>query len=234
MSEFDPIEVTQFSLAELEAIVGVAEDYESYVCVHAYHDRSYTRALDAGVKCFEHGFIVSEETVRRMSETEGVFWSFQAWASYTLLGQGQFPTFFTADQRRKATQAAAGVAQVATWMKKYDVPIVLGSDMFGEDMWPSLVENIISPTTIPDAGYTTVDVMRSSTSIPGRILIDYTGPAQNNYKDGVLGVIAEGAYADLLLHRRSPLDDITALRDDDNLAVIMKDGRVYKNTLDRS
>jgi imidazolonepropionase-like amidohydrolase len=46
-----------------------------------------------------------------------------------------------------------------------------------------------------------------------------------------LGVIKQGAYADLLIIDGNPLEDLTILRDRDNLMVIMKDGKVYKNTL---
>ena len=58
-SEFDPIHMTQFSLDEMKAAVEVAEDYGTYVLCHAYHDRSINRALDAGVRSIEHGFLMS-------------------------------------------------------------------------------------------------------------------------------------------------------------------------------
>ena len=55
----------------------------------------------------------------------------------------------------------------------------------------------------------------------------------NPYQDGPLGVVEEGAYADLLLVDGNPLEDILLLADPDlNLKVIMKDGVIYKNTLD--
>jgi imidazolonepropionase-like amidohydrolase len=58
-----------------------------------------------------------------------------------------------------------------------------------------------------------------------------TGP-RNPYQDGPLGVISEGAYADLLIVDGNPLDDITILEDyEANIRLIMKDGRIYKNTL---
>ena len=56
-SEFDPLHTTQYSLDELKAIVGVAEDYGTYVLVHAYHDRSVNRAIDAGVRVIDHNFL---------------------------------------------------------------------------------------------------------------------------------------------------------------------------------
>ena len=63
-SEFDPIHMTQLSLEEMKAIVGVAEDYGTYVTAHAYHDRAVNRFIDAGGRCVEHNFLVSEETIK--------------------------------------------------------------------------------------------------------------------------------------------------------------------------
>ena len=82
---FDPLEATQYSLEEMKAIVGVANDFRSYVAIHGYHDNSYNRALDAGVKGFEHGFLITEPTVKRMAKTEGVYWSWQPFGSLYLI-----------------------------------------------------------------------------------------------------------------------------------------------------
>ena len=58
-----------------------------------------------------------------------------------------------------------------------------------------------------------------------------SGP-RNRFRDGPLGVIAEGAYADLIIVEGNPLEDITILSNpDDNLRLIMKDGEIYKNML---
>jgi len=59
-----------------------------------------------------------------------------------------------------------------------------------------------------------------------------SGPMMNPYLDGPLGVIQKGAYADMLLVDGNPLEDIMLLTDPEkNLLVIMKDGKIYKNTL---
>jgi len=59
-----------------------------------------------------------------------------------------------------------------------------------------------------------------------------SGPMMNPYLDGPLGVIQEGAYADILLVNGNPLKDILLLTNPEkNLSLIMKDGKIYKNTL---
>ncbi len=126
-SDFDPIEVTQFSLEEMRAMQGVADEYGSYACVHAYHDRSVNRALDAGIKCIEHGFLLSEKTVKRMKK-EGAFWGFQSYAGYKLTSsRDKMPSFFKEEHIVKALKASAGLKQVNEWMRKHGVLIHSGA-----------------------------------------------------------------------------------------------------------
>lgn len=226
-SVYDPLEMAGYTTEELKAIVQVAEDYQSYVAVHAYHDISYNRALDAGVKCFEHGFLISEDTVKRMA-AENVVFSFQPYGGYTMFA-GEFPDWFTADMRAKGARVHKGTAQVAKWMKKHGVFMVLGSDMFGDDT-KFAIDNVIAPVTIPDAGYTSFDCMKMATSNAGKVLA-MSGPARDYYKEAPLGVIEESAWADILLYDGNPIKDIKIIADDNNLKLIMKDGKIYKNTI---
>jgi imidazolonepropionase-like amidohydrolase len=72
--------------------------------------------------------------------------------------------------------------------------------------------------------------LRQATSINAEVL-ELSGP-RNPYP-GKLGVIEEGAYADLLIINGNPLDDITVLTDPErNLVLIMKDGKIYKNEIE--
>lgn len=58
------------------------------------------------------------------------------------------------------------------------------------------------------------------------------GDFRNPYPEGKVGVIQHGAYADLLVMDGNPLEDISVLtRPEENLRIIMKDGKIYKNTL---
>ena len=54
---------------------------------------------------------------------------------------------------------------------------------------------------------------------------------RNPYPAGELGIVKEGAYADLLLVDGNPLENLSAVTDKKNLKIIMKDGVIYKNTL---
>ena len=129
-SEFDPLHATQFSPEEMKAAVEVAKDYGSYAIVHAYHDRSVNRAIDAGVKVIEHNFLVSEKTIKRMKK-EGVALSAQAVMSLEAFAEPEKITFFSPDQKAKAKKVNSGAKQMFKWALKHDLLIVTGGDMFG-------------------------------------------------------------------------------------------------------
>ena len=73
-------------------------------------------------------------------------------------------------------------------------------------------------------------MIRQATSVNGELL-KLTGPL-NPYAEGPIGVIAKGAYADLLIVDGNPIKELALLtKPEENLKLIMKDGVVYKNTL---
>jgi imidazolonepropionase-like amidohydrolase len=228
-SVYDPLELNSPSPAEMKAAVQVANEYYSYVAIHGYTDAAYNKALDAGVKSFEHGFLISEETVKRMAK-EGVWWSWQPFGSYNTFGKGNFPFWFTPDMRKKGALVAKGSVQVPKWMKKHGVKMFVGSDMFGWDNWKNALVNAAYPVEVP-AGFSSLEAMKLSTSFAGQALRELTAPSRNAYKDAKLGVIEEGAWADLLIWKGDPTQNVKLILVADNLIFIMKDGKAYKNLL---
>lgn len=222
-SEFDPIHATQMSVEEMEAIVEIARDYGSYVKVHAYHDRSVNRAIDAGVRVIEHNFLVSEDTIIRMAE-EGVALSAQAVMSLEAFADPESITFFSADQKNKARQVNAGAEQMFKWAIEHDVLIVTGGDMFGPDVVRQ-AENVLWFNKIAENNLL---ALQTATSNAAHVL-GWSGE-MNPYKEGSLGVIEEGGYADIILVDGNPLEDLEAILRQ-NVDFVMKDGLVYKNWL---
>ena len=226
-SEFDPIHMTQFSEEEMRAAVEVAKDYGTYVMAHAYHDRSVNRCIDAGVKVIEHNFLVSEETIKRMKENE-VALSAQVVMSLVAFAKPEEITFFSADQKKKASQVYQGAKQMFTWAKKHDLIVVTGGDMFGPAYTSTQATNITSLVDL--MGWEPVEALRTATSNAGMVL-SWSGE-MNPYKEGKIGIIEDGAYADLIIVNGDPLDNIKLIEDYiNNFKLIMKDGVVYKNTL---
>jgi len=229
-SVYDPIDLNSPSLEEMKAAVQVANEYGSYVAIHGYTDAAYNKSLDAGVKCYEHGFLISEETVIRMAE-EGVWWSWQAFGSFNTFGMGNFPDWFTDDMREKGAAVAAGSVQVPKWMKKYGVKMFVGSDMFGWDNWHNALVNVTYPVEITDSPFTSLDAMKLSTSFAGQALLELSAPSRNPFKGAKLGVIEQGAWADILIWNDDPTQNIKLILEPGNLLFIMKDGKAYKNLL---
>jgi imidazolonepropionase-like amidohydrolase len=223
-SEFDPLHMTQLTLEEMEAAVAIAADYGTYVIAHAYHDSSVNRAIDAGVRMIEHNFLVSEETVIRMKE-EGVGLDIQAVMSLQAFGNPEAITFFNADQKAKATQVNAGAAQMMKWAVKHELLMTTGGDMFGPDLYRQADNIIWFNDEIANNPYL---ALKTATGNAGEVLTWSGG--MNPYKEGTIGTIVEGGYADIILINGNPLEDIHTLGRV-TVDFVMKDGLVYKNWL---
>jgi imidazolonepropionase-like amidohydrolase len=227
-SVFDPLEIMGATQEEIEAAVEIATDYGTYVAIHAYHDRSYTRALDAGVRSFEHGFLVTEPIVERMAALgQDIVWTFQCFMSVNTFGAYEsMPDFFTHEQKLKGVAVGKGARNAAMLMKKHGVFIIGGSDMFGYPYKDIIKQDL---TCNVDAGFTPAEALTHWTGNAG-IVLKWSGPL-DPYPTYEIGTIKAGAYADLLLWSANPLEDIKVVLDEDKLNFIMKDGLIYKNTM---
>lgn len=230
-SEFDPLEIMGLAKDEVSRAVEISADNGTYVATHAYHDASYNRSLDLGVRSFEHGFLISEDTVKRMKKMQkdgaDIVWSFQCFMSVNTFGTYEsMPGFFTHEQKLKGVAVGKGARQVSRWMRDHDVFMVGGSDMFTAPYSARIKEDISCNV---GAGFTPAQALKHYTGNAG-IVLTWSGP-KNPYPTYKLGTIAAGAYADVLLWDGNPLDNIDVILDEDNLDLVMKDGVVYKNAM---
>lgn len=218
-SNFDPIDVTEYSKEEIEAAVGAAEDWGTYVAVHGYTPRAIQRAIEAGVKSVEHGQLVDEPTIKMMAE-KGVWLSTQPF----LDDEDAIPTAPGSDNERKYRQVADGTAKAYTLAKQYGVKIAFGTDIQFNPIGTERQSRYLPKLT---RWFTPAETLKMATADNAELLA-LSGP-RNPYP-GKLGVVEEGALADLLLVNGDPLANITLLEDPaSNLLVVMKDGKVYKN-----
>lgn len=220
-TDYDPLDTVQYSLPELRAAVEAAADWHTYVTVHAYTDEAVNRALDAGVKVIEHGHLLGADTLRRI-KSEGAFLSSQSFGfirAYSAAAEG--------NRGRKAKAVMDGVDTLMNTAKKIDLPVAFGTDSFGS---MRAYRAAVREFGHRRRWFDSVEILKQATSHNAKLL-ELTGP-RNPYQDGPLGVLQPGAYADLLLVDGDPLSDVTLLEDhENNIQLIMKDGRVYKNTL---
>ena len=219
----DPLFAPQYSAEELAAGVEEAKRYGTYVAVHAQTNAGVVAALDAGAISIEHGLILEEETVKRMAEV-GAYYDPQAFLA--LQDVSKNPMFQDPIQQEKNRQVAKGTPQAIEWAKQYGVKILWGSDVFfGDDAF----QNFRQEFAYRDRFFTPIEQLQQVTGNNGEVL------GRSGWKDpyphGDLGVIKEGAYADILLIDGDPTRDIRLLMDSANIILIMKDGEIYKNAL---
>lgn len=214
-SEYDPVDVSQYTFDELKAAVEAAEDWNSYVTVHAYTDRAIRRAIEAGVRCIEHGQMASEETLALMRD-RGVWLSLQVLRPTTA---DMSP--LRAEKRRPVIEGQPRVFEAA---KRLGVKLAWGTDFLFE---PALNREQNANLLALKQWFTPPEILKLVTHDNAQLLA-LSGP-RSPYK-GELGVVREGALADLLLVNGDPIANIDLLADPEhNFALIMKDGRIYKN-----
>jgi imidazolonepropionase-like amidohydrolase len=218
---YSPLDIDQFTDAELGAAAQVADSFGSYFMVHAYYDNAVSRAIDFGAKSVEHGHLMTEPVVKKMAE-QGVFLVVEA-----LMSMSDGSPDFTPEQMKKFQLAKAGFMEMIELAKKYKLKIAVGSDTFlSREAYDLQALEWSARSKL----FTPLEILRQATSI-GAELIQLAGP-RNRYNEGPLGVIKEGAYADLIIIEGNPFEDITILSDPEkHLSLIMKDGKIYKNTL---
>ena len=217
-SPYDPIDVTQYTEAELRAAVEAAEDWGTYVMVHAYTPRAISRSVRAGVRCIEHGHLADDPTAQLMAET-GTWWSLQPFLD-------DEDAYVVPDPagRAKQLQVTAGTDSSYALARKHGVKVAWGSDILFD---ASLAARQGRQLTKMSRWYTPAEVLIAATS-GNADLLALSGP-RDPYP-GRLGVVEPGALADLLLVDGDPIAGLDLLADPDrSLLVIMKDGRIYKD-----
>jgi imidazolonepropionase-like amidohydrolase len=225
----NPLDSLQLFQEEMRAAVRAANDFGTYVTVHAYTPAAIRRAIEAGVRCVEHGHLVDEPTMKLIAERD-VFLSIQA---YAFSGAAQappsssaLPAATQALQRAKIAAVQAGLDRAMQLAKRYRVKIAFGTDLFGSQRAMALQSMEFSARL---RWFTSAEVLAQATRANGELLA--RSGARNPYA-GKLGVLEPGALADLLIVEGDPLADVRVLEDPErNLRVIVKDGVVYKNTL---
>lgn len=239
VSAFDPYQLLAGSKAELEAAVHVANEYGSYVMVHAYRKQAAIDALNAGVKSIEHNFGFDKEVADLMKK-KGAYTT----ANLTGFDPGLLelpPVRDVPASLAKALSAKEEFKDYLSNMKKYPVKRAFNTDCI--DTVARCNIQIAYEKHLNEKYFSAYDALVAMTSVGGE-LVALSGDFYNPYREGKLGVIEKGAYADLLLLDGNPLEDFSVVGASDKwfdspprpaspetIRIIMKDGVIYKNTL---
>jgi imidazolonepropionase-like amidohydrolase len=213
------LDMFTYSEPEFRAGVEAAADRNTYVAVHAYPSAQIQRAIAAGVQCIEHGHLMDEATAMLMAE-KNVWLSTQPFVS-----EDDLPPL-TGQSRINLLQVIPGTETVYALAKEHKIKTAFGTDLLFSS---TIAEHQGLMLTHLARWYDNADILKMATSVNAELLA-MSGP-RNPYQ-GKLGVIEEDALADLLVIDGNPFDDIQLMaKPDKTLRVIMKDGKIYKDTL---
>jgi imidazolonepropionase-like amidohydrolase len=219
-SPHSPLDVSTFTEPELRAAVEAAENWGTYVTVHAYTPVAIQRAIAAGVKCIEHGHLMDEATAKLMAEKK-------IWLSTQPFPPEMAEVFPPgSSERAKFEEVLTGMDATYRLAKKYSLKTAFGTDVLFSHALAQRQGELLASLT---RWYTPAEVLAMATGVNSQLL---ALSGKRNPYPGKLAVVQEGALADLLLVDGDPMANIKLLEDPaKNFIVIMKDGKIYKNSL---
>jgi imidazolonepropionase-like amidohydrolase len=214
-SPSDPLDKLQFTDDEIRAAVQEADMRGSYIFAHCHPDAAIRRCSELGVRCIEHASLITAETAAILAKN----------GTYAVPTLAVVRAFYDDGPKFGLPQTAVdkmqnmleAMTEGLVHMKKAGVKVGFGTDLLAEHHDRQGIEFALRAEVLDP-----YDILISATSVAAEILME----------DGRLGVIAPGAYADILLVDGNPMDDITILgQDGRNFPVIMKAGEFHKNSV---
>jgi len=218
-SAYDPLDVQQYTYEEMKAIVEVAKTWNTYVAAHVFTDKSIRTALKAGVMSIEHGMLIKEEKTLEMMKEKGAWLSIQP-----LLDDEDRLHFDNPQSTQKWIETTSGTDRVYKMAKAMGVKMAFGTDALFDPASAAKQGKMLAKLK---RWFTPYEALKMATHDNAQLL-KMCGPRDPYPRE--LGVLKEGAYADMILVDGDPLKDLDLVADPDkNFVMIMKDGKVYKN-----
>jgi imidazolonepropionase-like amidohydrolase len=214
-SPYDPLDSRQFSLAEIAAAVEEASAFGRYTQAHAYTPEAITRAISQGVRTVEHGNLIDEPSAKLMKE-RGAYLVANLVAYYAMKKRAK-EFGMTSEMLAKNDLVIDGGLKSLEICKRAGVPVGYGSDLLGQLQVDQgreflLRREVLSP----------IEIIRQATIVGAEIV----------RMPDKLGIVAPGAFADLIVVDGDPIKKLELLTGQgENLSVIMKAGRFHKNRL---
>src|SRR5215831_2497664 len=195
-SPHSPLDVSTFTEPELRAAVEAAENWGTYVTVHAFTPVAIQRSIAAGVRCIEHGLLMDEATAKLMAEKD-------IWLSTQPLPEALREGFPEGSvQRAKAEEVWPGIARTYELAKQYKIKTAFGTDVLFSQALAQQQGAILASLV---RWYSPAQALAMATGTNAELL---TLSGKRNPYPGTLGVVEEGALADLLLVDGNPIEDI--------------------------
>lgn len=214
-SPTDPISWQGYSVEETEVAVGEAADAGTYVAAHLYTPDAIIRAVKCGVRSLEHCNLITPEAAH-LAKNSGAI-AVPTLVAYEALAEDGPRFGFPPESVAKIEDVrGAGMASLEI-LQSAGVPMAYGTDLLGEGHSRQNEEFKIRARVLPAK-----DIFASATTVAADLL----------GLTGTLGVVREGAMADLLAVRGNPLVDISPLADPyKDIVMVMKSGRIHRGSL---
>ncbi|KAF7293055.1 Amidohydro-rel domain-containing protein [Mycena indigotica] len=215
-SETDTIESVQFTAEEIQAVTTTCKQMGGkMVTAHAYTVDSVRHAIDNGATGIEHGNLIDRPTANLMA-SKGVYLT-PTLSCYGIMIRPPFEDFLPPSGKIKNEQVQSQGLDAMKIAHEAGVTICYGSDLLSSMHALQTEEFSVRAGVLPS------DVVLKHAT---------TNPAKMLGKSSLIGTIAPGAYADLLVLDANPLEDVTILDWPENhLLAVMKGGRVYRSSI---
>lgn len=214
-SPTDRVDDVQFSPEELQAIVGEAKRHHSYVCAHCTGYEGAYQALLAGVECIEHGVMLTQREIDVMAEKNIPLVSTLS----VSLGVANIPGL-PDWMHEKALLCAENNKKTIAMARKAGIRIALGTDFSNSKNTPYL-ENGKEFEAMVRGGMTPMESIKAGTIHAAYVM----------RMDDQIGSLEAGKLADVVVVDGDPLSDIFCLTHADHVKMVIKNGRIEKNTL---
>lgn len=210
-SPTDPVDWYGYTVEELRAAVEEARDARTYVAAHLYTADGIVRAVECGVKTLEHCNRVNTQAAQVAAQAGAI--AVPTLVTYEALAEdGPALGLPAASIAKIESVRKAGIESLAI-LRDAGVTMAFGTDLLGPTHVRQSEEFAIRARVL-----TGREILASATTVGAQLL----GMA------GRLGVVLEGALADLLVVEGSPLEDIRVLADPKkNVRMVMKEGVIY-------
>jgi len=212
-SPTDPVAWHGYSENEIKAAVEEARDSQTYVAAHLYTSDAIARAVRCGVHSLEHCNCIDAAGAQLAAEAGAV--AVPTLVTYDALAQQGAALGLPPASVAKIDEVRRNGLDSLSILRHAGVSMAFGTDLLGELHVRQSEEFAIRAQVLPAA-----EILASATTVAAELI----------GMQGKLGIIAEGAIADIIVVDGSPLDDITVLANPNkNILLVMKAGAIYRH-----
>jgi imidazolonepropionase-like amidohydrolase len=208
-------DVPEMSDDEIRGVVKAATEHDTYVVAHAGESKAIQQALRLGVRSFEHGYVMDQETVDQMAAKD-VFYS--PTLCVTRSESWMRAKGFEEPSIQNALKASERHLESVKLAIKANIKMTNGTDYPPGDLVDGVPAALHELFLMHEAGLSTLKSLQSITSMAAKLI------KQENF----LGQIREGFAGDFIATRGNPLDDPQNLREID---LVVQSGAVIRNSL---